>query len=87
MSAMPRLTTAPPPASVGVGHDAPPAERLPVTLPQLAEHKRLGEPIAMITAYDYPSAQVAEAATPPNGTNSPSSDGGVPAARGRRGME
>jgi len=33
-----------------------------VTLPQLAEHKRLGEPIAMVTAYDYPSAQVAEAA-------------------------
>src|SRR3989440_8267577 len=41
---------------------APPAERLPVTLPQLAEKKRLGEPIVMITAYDYPSAQVAEAA-------------------------
>jgi 3-methyl-2-oxobutanoate hydroxymethyltransferase len=43
------------------GH-APPAERLPVTLPQLAEKKRLAEPIVMITAYDYPSAQVAEAA-------------------------
>jgi 3-methyl-2-oxobutanoate hydroxymethyltransferase len=42
--------------------NAPPAERLPVTLPQLAEKKRLGEPIVMITAYDYPSAQVAEAA-------------------------
>src|ERR1700704_382381 len=41
---------------------APPAERLPVTLPQLAEKKRLGEPIVMITAYDYPSAQVAEEA-------------------------
>jgi 3-methyl-2-oxobutanoate hydroxymethyltransferase len=33
-----------------------------VTLPQLAEKKRLAEPIVMITAYDYPSAQVAEAA-------------------------
>jgi 3-methyl-2-oxobutanoate hydroxymethyltransferase len=37
-------------------------ERLPMTLPRLAEMKRLGEPIVMITAYDYPSAQVAEAA-------------------------
>jgi 3-methyl-2-oxobutanoate hydroxymethyltransferase len=36
--------------------------RLPVTLPQLAEKKRLGEPIVMLTAYDYPSAQVAESA-------------------------
>jgi len=36
--------------------DAP----LPMTLPRLAEKKRLGEPIVMITAYDYPSAQIAE---------------------------
>lgn len=42
--------------------DAPAAERLPMTLPRLAEMKRLGEPIVMITAYDYPSARVAEAA-------------------------
>ena len=34
---------------------------LPMTLPRLAEKKRLGEPIVMVTAYDYPSAQVAEA--------------------------
>jgi 3-methyl-2-oxobutanoate hydroxymethyltransferase len=40
--------------------DAPPADRQPVTLPRLAEMKRLGEPIVMVTAYDYPSAQVAE---------------------------
>ena len=50
MSAAPRI-----PATVG-------AERLPVTLPRLAEMKRLGEPIVMVTAYDYPSAQVAESA-------------------------
>jgi 3-methyl-2-oxobutanoate hydroxymethyltransferase len=37
-------------------------DRLPVTLPELAEKKRRAEPIVMITAYDYPSAQVAEAA-------------------------
>jgi 3-methyl-2-oxobutanoate hydroxymethyltransferase len=37
-------------------------DRLPVTLPQLAESKRLGHPLVMVTAYDYPSAQVAEAA-------------------------
>jgi 3-methyl-2-oxobutanoate hydroxymethyltransferase len=35
---------------------------LPMTLPRLDEKKRLGEPIVMVTAYDYPSAQVAEAA-------------------------
>jgi 3-methyl-2-oxobutanoate hydroxymethyltransferase len=48
MSTTPKIT---------ISHD-----RLPVTLPALAEKKRLGEPIVMITAYDYPSAQVAEAA-------------------------
>jgi 3-methyl-2-oxobutanoate hydroxymethyltransferase len=37
-------------------------EPLPMTLPRLAEKKRLGEPIVMVTAYDYPSAQVAQAA-------------------------
>ncbi|HEU0317926.1 MAG TPA: 3-methyl-2-oxobutanoate hydroxymethyltransferase [Solirubrobacteraceae bacterium] len=37
-------------------------DRLPVTLPELAEKKRRGEAIVMITAYDHPSAQVAEAA-------------------------
>jgi len=37
-------------------------ERLPVSLPGLAESKRLGQPIVMVTAYDYPSAQVAEEA-------------------------
>ncbi|HUN77308.1 MAG TPA: 3-methyl-2-oxobutanoate hydroxymethyltransferase [Solirubrobacteraceae bacterium] len=36
--------------------------RLPMTLPLLAEKKRLGDPIVMITAYDYPSARAAEAA-------------------------
>src|SRR5436190_19924134 len=38
------------------------SDRLPMTLPALAEKKRLGEPLVMVTAYDYPSAQVAEAA-------------------------
>ena len=51
MSATPRI---PVPQSL----DAP----LPMTLPRLAEKKRLGERIVMVTAYDYPSAQVAEAA-------------------------
>ena len=37
-------------------------DRLPVTLPRLAEMKRLGEPIVMVTAYDFPSAPAAEAA-------------------------
>jgi 3-methyl-2-oxobutanoate hydroxymethyltransferase len=33
-----------------------------MTLPRLEEKKRLGEPIVMVTAYDYPSAQVAQEA-------------------------
>jgi 3-methyl-2-oxobutanoate hydroxymethyltransferase len=36
--------------------------RLPTTLPLLLEKKRLGDPIVMVTAYDYPSARAAEAA-------------------------
>ncbi|HEX5146541.1 MAG TPA: 3-methyl-2-oxobutanoate hydroxymethyltransferase [Conexibacter sp.] len=54
------MSASPVPTVVAPG--APPAERLPVSLPELAEKKRLGEPIAMVTAYDYPSARVAEAA-------------------------
>ena len=38
------------------------SERKPVTVPQLAEMKASGEPIVMVTAYDYPSAQVVEKA-------------------------
>jgi 3-methyl-2-oxobutanoate hydroxymethyltransferase len=33
-----------------------------MTLPRLAEMKQAGEQVVMVTAYDYPSAQVAEAA-------------------------
>ncbi len=51
MSATPRT---PVPQNLG--------EPLPMTLPRLAEKKRLGEPIVMVTAYDYPSAQVAQEA-------------------------
>jgi 3-methyl-2-oxobutanoate hydroxymethyltransferase len=36
--------------------------REPMTLPRLAEMKLNAEPIVMVTAYDYPSAEVAEAA-------------------------
>src|ERR1700736_6477087 len=35
---------------------------MPITLPRLADKKRSGEAIVMVTAYDYPSAQVAEEA-------------------------
>ena len=38
------------------------ASRLPVTLPRLAEKKALGEPIVMVTAYDFPSALAVDAA-------------------------
>jgi 3-methyl-2-oxobutanoate hydroxymethyltransferase len=48
------------PSQISVGATTP--ERLPVTLPRLDECKRLGEPIVMVTAYDFPSARAAEAA-------------------------
>ena len=51
MSATPRTTV---PQNL---HDP-----VPMTLPRLAEKKRLGEPIVMVTVYDYPSAQVAQSA-------------------------
>ena len=38
------------------------AGRTPLTLPRLAEMKAYGEPIVMVTAYDFPSARVAEEA-------------------------
>ncbi|MDX6648751.1 MAG: 3-methyl-2-oxobutanoate hydroxymethyltransferase, partial [Solirubrobacteraceae bacterium] len=40
----------------------PTTDRLPMTLPRIAEKKHLGEPLVMVTAYDFPSAQVAEQA-------------------------
>jgi len=49
MSTLPQIVSAPP-------------ERLPMTLPRLAEKREAGEPIVMITAYDHPSARAAEAA-------------------------
>jgi 3-methyl-2-oxobutanoate hydroxymethyltransferase len=42
--------------------DKPPAERAHVTVQRLAEMKREGRPIVMVTAYDYPSAQIVEEA-------------------------
>jgi 3-methyl-2-oxobutanoate hydroxymethyltransferase len=39
-----------------------PDERQPVTLPHLVEMKRAREPIVMVTAYDYPSAQIVDEA-------------------------
>jgi 3-methyl-2-oxobutanoate hydroxymethyltransferase len=38
------------------------AGRMPVTLPRLTEMKAKGDPIVMVTAYDYPSAVAAEEA-------------------------
>jgi 3-methyl-2-oxobutanoate hydroxymethyltransferase len=50
-------------SSGGRSHTAPaPSERTPMSLPRLAEMKLAGEPIVMVTAYDYPSAMVAEEA-------------------------
>ena len=49
------MSTQPPPGSA-------PDQRAPVTLPRIAEMKRAGEPIVMVTAYDYPSAQIVDEA-------------------------
>jgi 3-methyl-2-oxobutanoate hydroxymethyltransferase len=50
-------------SSGGRSHTAPHSgDRRPVSLPRLNEMKANGEPIVMVTAYDYPSATVAEAA-------------------------
>ena len=38
------------------------AERLPMTVPSLMDHKRRGEPLVMVTCYDYPSARIVEEA-------------------------
>jgi 3-methyl-2-oxobutanoate hydroxymethyltransferase len=43
-------------------HTVPAADRVAMSLPRLTEMKENGEPIVMVTAYDYPSATVAEAA-------------------------
>ena len=53
----------------------PPADasRLPMTLPRLFDKKRLGEPIVMVTAYDFPSA------APPRRPASTSSSSATPA--------
>jgi 3-methyl-2-oxobutanoate hydroxymethyltransferase len=40
----------------------PRSERRPITLTKLGEMRALGEPIVMVTAYDHPSARIAEAA-------------------------
>jgi 3-methyl-2-oxobutanoate hydroxymethyltransferase len=50
------MSSAPPHLSIPVD-----ASRLPVTLPIIYEKARLGEPLVMVTAYDFPSARAAEA--------------------------
>jgi 3-methyl-2-oxobutanoate hydroxymethyltransferase len=47
------------PAHMNVPTDA---GRLPVGITTLIEKKRLGDPLVMVTAYDFPSARAAEAA-------------------------
>lgn len=49
-------------SSGGRSHTMPAEDRVAMSLPRLYEMKAKGEPIVMVTAYDYPSATVAEAA-------------------------
>lgn len=51
------MSSAPSPASPPSG-----STHLPVTLPMLIEKQHLGQPLVMVTAYDYPSARAAETA-------------------------
>jgi 3-methyl-2-oxobutanoate hydroxymethyltransferase len=51
------MSSAPPHLTIPVD-----ASRLPVSLASIQEKKRLGEPLVMITAYDFPSARAAESA-------------------------
>jgi 3-methyl-2-oxobutanoate hydroxymethyltransferase len=51
------MSSAPP--HIAVPSDA---SQLPVSLPMLADKKRRGEPIVMVTAYDFPSARAAQSA-------------------------
>lgn len=37
-------------------------QRLPMRIPSLLEHKRRGQPLVMLTCYDYPSARIADEA-------------------------
>ena len=43
--------------------NTPPTDRAPITLPRLQEMKENGEPIVMVTAYDFPSATSSSSAT------------------------
>jgi 3-methyl-2-oxobutanoate hydroxymethyltransferase len=47
------------PSQIAIMEDA---SRLPVTLGTINDRRRLGEPLVMVTAYDFPSARAAEAA-------------------------
>jgi 3-methyl-2-oxobutanoate hydroxymethyltransferase len=58
----PNPSASPHPAGHSTLHVPQDPGRLPMTLPLLAEKKRLGEPLVMVTAYDYPSARAAESA-------------------------
>ena len=42
--------------------DSSGAERMAMTVPSLMGHKRRGEPLVMVTCYDYPSARIVEEA-------------------------
>jgi 3-methyl-2-oxobutanoate hydroxymethyltransferase len=54
------MSTRPPKNVPADNAETPTRDRAPVTIPRVAEMKRNGEPIVMVTAYDFPSAQVAE---------------------------
>ncbi|MHB8690754.1 MAG: 3-methyl-2-oxobutanoate hydroxymethyltransferase [Solirubrobacteraceae bacterium] len=55
------MSSAPSPSPAHINVPVDPS-RVPVTLPMLDDKKHLGEPIVMVTAYDFPSARAAESA-------------------------
>ena len=46
----------------GAGPESPPSTRSKVTAPRLTEMKRRGDPISVLTAYDFPTARLADEA-------------------------
>ncbi len=63
MSAHPPQAQTGPSAGAGESlQGAPTANRLPLTIPALLERKRSGQPLVMVTCYDYPSARIVQEA-------------------------
>ncbi len=62
MSTTPTTSSTAGAARSAQSQDTTTVDRLPVSIPSLAERKRRGEPLVMVTCYDFPSARIVEEA-------------------------